>query len=282
MKIEKSHLIIGIAIIALIAGAYYTTQPLTIGTDNIYIDVPASNNLEVDAVGDYTTVVFKMYAPQGAGGYIIRMYNPYISPDGNERKRTVIVEAGESLPKRVQFDNIHVEKLDEWYVDLMSDKYTILNQFSFDFTLSGPVPPDEEPTPAATPDPCAGITCNDYCAGTVLYTSGVCSNGQCDYQTQPNSVQCGYVIPTDPDPCVGVSCNDYCAGTTLYHTGSCVNGQCSYQQDYNNVGCGYTVPTPTATPTPTDDEDGIGGILWYGAGIIGVLLVLLLALKAKR
>ena len=258
MKLEKSHIIIGIAAIALIFSAYYMTQPLTVGTDNISIDVPASNNLEVDAVGDYTTVIFKMGAPQGAGGYIIRMYNPYIAPDGNERKRTVIVEAGESLPVRVQFDNIHVEKLDEWYVDLMDDKYTILNQFSFDFTLSGPEPtpepteeptvePTEEPTETPTPDPCAGITCNDYCVGTALYYNGYCDNGQCQYQKELNSAQCGYTTPT-PSP----------------------------------TPTPTETVTPTPTATPTDDEDGMGGILWWLGGIIVVMGILWVALNAKR
>jgi len=44
-------------------------------------------------------------------------------------------------------------------------------------------------------DPCANVACDDYCDGTTGYHSGQCSDGQCSYQTEFNSTDCGYEEP---------------------------------------------------------------------------------------
>ncbi|MBW3017755.1 hypothetical protein KY325_01195, partial [Candidatus Woesearchaeota archaeon] len=72
-------------------------------------------------------------------------------------------------------------------------------------------------------DPCASVTCNNYCAGTTRYYSGQCSqsNGQCSYSQENCATQNYY------DAYV-----NYCSGNELrkhriYHQYSCSNGGCA-------------------------------------------------------
>jgi len=46
-------------------------------------------------------------------------------------------------------------------------------------------------------DPCEGITCPDYCEGTTKYYNGECIDGECTYDTEENSTDCGYVEPKE-------------------------------------------------------------------------------------
>lgn len=100
-------------------------------------------------------------------------------------------------------------------------------------------------------DPCLGVVCQDYCVGTSLYTTGICSDGACNYDVELNSEICGYI----PDPCIGITCDDYCDGTTSYFNGECIDAECNYDSQYNSEDCGYIEPTPTPTPEGTPIPD---------------------------
>ena len=86
-------------------------------------------------------------------------------------------------------------------------------------------------------DPCVGVTCPDYCDldAHVKYVNGICVDGSCVYDTEENSVECGY------DPCVGVTCPDYCDldAHVKYVNGICVDGSCVYDTEEKSVECGY-------------------------------------------
>ena len=43
------------------------------------------------------------------------------------------------------------------------------------------------------PDPCEGIECPDFCDGTTRYFNGVCVDGECTYDVEEKSVDCGYI-----------------------------------------------------------------------------------------
>ncbi len=45
---------------------------------------------------------------------------------------------------------------------------------------------------SCTVDLCAGVTCPDKCEGTTLMKEGTCVDGQCNYTSIENSVECGY------------------------------------------------------------------------------------------
>ena len=265
MKLETPHLLIGIAIIVLAFFAYCTMEEEKL-------------SLTVDGIGDRDTTFLgvgtALYDPQsktvspgqslsiGVAVYtddVEEEFYAMVEIDGKEIWRSpthVIVPPwsdydwyftykAPTTPGEYKFLATSFDVTEELGVGVDGyDSFIITVAETPTATATPTTTPTPTPTPTTTitPDPCAGVSCNDYCAGTMLYTSGVCVNGQCDYQTQPNSEQCGGTEPT----------------------------------------IAPTV-TPTATKTPTDDdEDDLSGILWYGAGIIGVLLILLLALKAKR
>ncbi len=44
-------------------------------------------------------------------------------------------------------------------------------------------------------DPCANVTCGDYCDGFTYYSSGMCSEGNCSYTSEVNSTSCGWHEP---------------------------------------------------------------------------------------
>ena len=232
---QRDYLLIGIAIIALVLGAYYMTQPLLVFVSpatqysgpgekvtyefehfnqysteydfhtKAYIgdtEVGSSSYSRDLATGEYATETLVFVAPHTPGTYTVEFYS-YYGPNGG-------------------WDSEYFGKL-----------------------IVSSTTPTEKPTEKPTPDPCAGVSCNDYCAGTMLYTSGVCVNGQCNYQTQPNSVQCGYETPTP----------------TLTPT-----------------------VTPTGTP-PNGNDDTEDDVLIIGGfmiGIIGVLALLFFAIKARK
>lgn len=99
-----------------------------------------------------------------------------------------------------------------------------------------------------------------------------------------------------PDPCEGKTCDPYCDGSTYRYNGYCEDGECIYQKEYNSAQCIEETPTETATPTSTEtitptetgtpydngDDGDMSGILWWGGGIIAVLLVLLVALRSRK
>ncbi|MBD3259149.1 hypothetical protein GF371_00800 [Candidatus Woesearchaeota archaeon] len=96
-------------------------------------------------------------------------------------------------------------------------------------------------------DPCASVTCNDYCDGYTKYYSGQCNNGQCAYQIEQNSVDCGY------DPCLSKTCDDICHSFTRYYNGRCIDGQCHYNFEFNSSICGFD---PCSDVTCNDYCDG--------------------------
>ena len=314
MKFETPHLIIGIAIILISIGVFYTMEEeptesnLTVAIDGMSVeedtyalqvfgslrdaDYVSSKNAYVVLQGQTVLIETGVYNPYSSfsgawyrtgvhteGTNIVMSAAVYLEPDGiKESTLSYQMPYSTGRYEVCVESEVRTNEYDTWWFDDI-DCFTV---------------------EVVSPNPCIGVTCNDYCSGTTLYENGICVDGVCEYDTRIKASACGYVEPTPtptptptatptPDPCAGVSCNDYCAGTMLYTSGVCVNGQCDYQTQPNSEQCGGTEPTvaptvtPTATKTPTDDdEDDLSGILWYGGALIGVLLVLLLALKAKR
>src|SRR3989344_6065176 len=67
-------------------------------------------------------------------------------------------------------------------------------------------------------DPCAGITCNDYCDGTTQMTSGTCSQGACSYTPQIHAAECGYIEPacsSDNDCPADTYSTNFCSGNNV-------------------------------------------------------------------
>lgn len=111
-----------------------------------------------------------------------------------------------------------------------------------------------------SPNPCIGVTCNNYCSGTTLYENGVCVGGICEYNTRIKAPTCGYVEPT---PTITPTPTPSPTSTPT--------------------------ATPTATPTPTEqngnDSEPNEDILIVGGfmvGIIAVLALLYFAIKARK
>ena len=271
MKFETPHLIIGVVIMLLAAGAYYMSA-----------SEAKDISLTVDGIGSRDTAFLgigtDLYDPQSktvSPGQSLSIGVAVFTDDVEEEFYAIVEIDGKEIWRSPAHIVVPPWSWHDWYftykAPMTPGEYKFLAT-SFDVTeefgvgvddydsfiinvveatptpTPGPTATPTEtatPTPTATPDACVGVSCDDYCAGTMLYTSGVCVNGQCDYQTQPNSEQCGGTEPT-------------------------------------------AVPTvsPTATETPTDDkdddEDDLSGILLYGSGLIGILVVVLLALRAKR
>ena len=308
MKIEKPHMIIGIVIIALAIGVFYTMEEpaesnLTVAIDGMCVeedtyalqvfgslrdaDYVSSKNAYVVLQGQSVLIETGVYNPASSfagawyrtgvhteGQNLVMSTAVFLEPDGikestlsyqmpyNTGRYEVCVES-----------EVRTNEYDVWWFDDI-DCFTV---------------------EVVSPNPCIGITCNDYCSGTTLYDNGVCVNGICEYDIRIKAQACGYIEPTPtptptptPDPCTGITCDPYCEGTTYNYNGYCDNGQCQYQTEYNSAECGYVGPTPTPTPTPTEtppptnDEGDLTGILWWGGGIIGTMAILLFALKAKR
>ena len=124
-----------------------------------------------------------------------------------------------------------------------------------------------------SPNPCIGVSCNDYCSGTTLYNYGVCVDGVCEYDIKIKSVQCGYIEPT-PTPT---------ATSTPYPTPTPT-------PTLTPTSTPTITPTITATVTPTgtppngndDTEDDVLIIGGFMIGIIGVLALLFFAIKARK
>lgn len=310
MKLEKSHLLIGILIIALALGAYFMMEEpsesnLSVIVDGMEVeedtytlqvfgslrdaDYVSSKNAYVVLPGQTINIETAVYNPASSfsgawyrisvyteTGHIVSSASVYLEPD--EIKESTITYKVPYNTGRFSMcveSEVKTNEYDVWWFDDL-DCFTI---------------------EVASPDPCVGITCDDYCSGTTLYNYGKCVNGLCEYDIKIKAPECGYIEPTPtptatptatPDPCDGVVCDPYCSGTTYYYGGECDDGKCVYQFEYNSAECIDETPTetetPTATATPDDggDEGDIGGLLWWGGGIIVVLFILLLALRAKK
>ena len=96
-------------------------------------------------------------------------------------------------------------------------------------------------------DPCEGVVCEPFCnyENHIKYYDGICVDGQCEYNIEENSVECGY-IPSDP--CEGVVCNPICVECDLYSQ-ICTEGSCITDQllEYNSLDCEYIEPEPNNT-----------------------------------
>ena len=308
MKIENPHLIIGIAIILLAVGAYYMMEEepaesnLTVSIDGMSVeedtyalqvfgslrdvDYVSSKNAYVVLPGQNVVIDTRVYNPASSfsGAWyrtsifteervLVSSAAVYLEP-GEDKKASLNYKTPYQLGRTsICVDSaVRTNEYDVWWFDNL-DCFTV---------------------EVVSPNPCIGITCNDYCSGTTLYNNGLCVDGVCEYDIRIKSVQCGYMEPTPTptptattDPCYGVTCYEYCEGTTYYYNGFCDGGQCVYQIESNSAQCptDTLTGTPTATPTttPSNGEDGdMGGILWCGGGIIAVLLILMVTIRSKK
>lgn len=96
--------------------------------------------------------------------------------------------------------------------------------------------PTPTPTPTVAPNPCQGVTCQDYCSGNLRYFSGYCSGGNCYYSSQTCPYGCSGGV-CNPDICQGVTCPDDCSGDTRLYNGYCSGGSCQYSQTNCDYGC---------------------------------------------
>ena len=312
--IEKNHLFVGAVIIALVFSAFYmmgesSESNLTVSIDGMDVEEDtytlqvfgslrdaeyvSSKNAYVVLQGQTVTIEAGVYNPASSAN--AKWYRTCIHTDG----QNIVCSAAVYLePDEIK------ESILSYKVPYNTGRYSICVEsevkdpfsdvaYRFDdidcFTVE-----------VVSPNPCIGITCNDYCSGTTLYNNGLCVDGVCEYDIRIKSVQCGYMEPTPTptstptptptattDPCYGVTCYEYCEGTTYYYNGFCDGGQCVYQIESNSAQCPTDTQTgtPTATPTttPSNGEDGdMGGILWWGGGIIAVLLILMVTIRSKK
>ena len=113
-------------------------------------------------------------------------------------------------------------------------------------------------------DPCEGVVCEPFCdyENHIKYYDGICVDGQCKYNIEENSVECGYI---PQDLCEGIVCNPICVGYDLYSQ-ICTEGNCITDQllEYNSLDCEYIEPEPN-------------NIIFYGtlglAALIGLKLL---------
>jgi len=94
-----------------------------------------------------------------------------------------------------------------------------------------------------TDDPCAGVTCTDYCSENRRRSGGSCVSGQCVYQEEACAFGCENNA-CKADPCAGVSCQAYCSGGTSFTNGVCSQGVCAYQSQYCQYGCKDAICQP--------------------------------------
>ena len=305
MKLEMPHLIIGIVIMLLAVGAYYmmeeepTESNLIVTIDNlsiqekymswlpglyvflsgndagdeIHVEPGETISMNVRVWNDRdTTHEYKVWVYDEFGRTIFTSPDAYLMPNDVEDwdftyrsyetpgTTTIIVESGYKLAPvstTYEFDSY-------FYFDVIVDSAPTPTPTATPTPYPTPTPtptaqPTPTPTPTPTPDNCDGVTCNPYCEGSVYKYNGYCENGQCVYQTELNSAQCSTPTPTPTEtPTV-----------TPTETGTITPTETG------------TI-TPTATPTPKPGDDDLSGIIWYGAGIIGVMLILLVSLRAKQ
>ena len=287
MKLETPHIIIGIAIIAIVLGAYFMTDTtedeisnlaISIGNvevkekdmswisplyvfmsgneagDEIHVEPGESIDFNVRVWNDRdTTHEYKVWVYDEYGRMIFTSPDAYLMPGD--------IEVWDFVYTAYETPGTTLMIVESGYkLAPISTTYEFDSYFYFDVIVdpeATPTPtptatatetPTEEPTEEPTPDPCEGMPCDAYCDGTTYRYNGYCDDGECMYQTELNSAQC--------------------PASTGTGTGT---------------GTPTATPTGTGTPDPDPDPDGdMSGILWYGGGIIGVMLVLLLALRAKK
>ena len=296
MTVEKNHMIIGMLIIVLVGGAYYMGEP----TDDTQVSLTIVNEGTVSSAeylfqkfftifGGFEGTTSKTLTLQPSTTYTM-IWEVMNTEDTNNVYTASVMDWNQKTLDSITAKTIYSGQ--SWSSDMVkfttpsspgtysmwiSGEYFPLpigsgpTEFENWVELEIVIPSEPTPTPTATPTP--------YPTPTPTPTP------------QPTPTP----TPT-PDNCDGVTCNPYCEGTTYKYNGYCDNGQCVYQSEYNSAQCSTPTPTPTVTPTATptetgtnggdeddeDDEDDLNGILMWGGAIIGVLLVLLMALRAKK
>ena len=285
MIFEKIHIIIGIVILALVTGGYMLFD----GTDEdvltVYVNgIEQDDSKMLEVTGDSSKY---RVSPGETVTITAEVYNKNEHPDGAYYKvwiyqitdfntRFVMLETDEVFLSNYDFKvwsgtykTLTVPSTVTIYVE-SGTRPTLISTYDFNdidhFDIVVEAPPTPTPTPTPTPSPTATPTPTPSPSPT-----------------------------PEPDLCDGVTCNPYCDGTTYFYNGYCDVGECIYQAEYNSGQCMTPTPTPTptetgtVTPTPTetpppedDDEADTTGIVLWGLGIIGVLLILLISLKAKR
>ena len=83
-------------------------------------------------------------------------------------------------------------------------------------------------------DPCEEIVCDDYCddINHIKYYNGKCVDGECTYDIEENSEECGFV-----DPCSGVLPNWICQKVDDENTGWKTDQNECYPAVYDSVSC---------------------------------------------
>lgn len=284
MKLEMNHFIIGIVILAVALGVFYTTEDtsednLSVTVDGMGVeedtyalqvfgslrdeDYVSSKNAYVVLPGQTITIESAVYNPTSSFSGAWYKTSVYTEQNHIVSSVAVYLEPGEikeatinyRTPTNIGRYSICVEsavktnEYDIWWFDDLD---------CFDIEV-------------VSPNPCIGITCDDYCSGTTLYNYGVCVNGICEYDIRIKAPSCGYVEPaptatSTPAPTATPTPAPTATPTITPTPTSTVTA----------------TPTATATVPPVDDDDTTTGILWWGAGIISVLLILLLALRSKK
>ena len=116
------------------------------------------------------------------------------------------------------------------------------------------------------PNPTAGTLLSTYCSGVNkwgTYANG--SGGTYQNLIEANSVDCGYVPPSDPGPLVLLS--TYCSGVDkwgIYSGGWIGFGTHNALIESNSVDCGYVPPPP---PPPTYNLVRSASIINEGASV---------------
>lgn len=291
MKLEKSHLIIGIVIITLTLGVYF--EPLAVFGNTETVKPQAYNYWGTvkdyhlmdgsSGYGDFKANEngYTMYRNTNdpftkadyAEGYI-NFKLEYADVSANDHGAFIYLDVypdGQSsnfltyLFYCVDFDGFtHWKTVTTYqklsYFDTNNDgviNYAVLRHKSTDpntvriYELQYKITFDEP-----EPDPCLGVTCPDDCVGEYWATNGECDpdTGRCVYANKEKiDGKCGYEEPTaTPTP-------DPCVGVTCdpYCEGTTYyyNGYCDggeCQYQYEYNSAECVTETPTGTETGTE------------------------------
>ncbi|RLG13673.1 MAG: hypothetical protein DRN66_03760 [Candidatus Nanohalarchaeota archaeon] len=165
----------------------------------------------------------------------------------------------------------------------------------------GTCDPNEDYTgcPADCSDPCAEVTCHDYCEGNTAKYAGQCnpSTGECMYQSQVCDDRCVEgVCEGQIDKCTGVTPKeDHCIGNVRQYGGSCdpasglwvydtelcpnacisgvcTGGSCTYDIDCNDNNPDTTDKCTSGVCANTPIEENELGFL-ITVGLMGIALI---------